>query len=74
MSAVQDRELSVHRQFRVGARVLVLTRWRRGSVGDVIERLDDRVDGLARYGVRLGDGRISDLSRVELRRVAGVRR
>jgi hypothetical protein len=67
VSGSLDRELSVHRQFRVGARVIVLTRWRRGSTGEVVERLDDRVDGLARYGVRLGDGRASDFSRVELR-------
>lgn len=53
------RRWSVARPLRIGVRVKLTTRWRRGQCGTVEERLDDRIDGMARYGVRrtagLGD-------------------
>lgn len=63
-----DKALQPWRQFRRGARVKLLCRWRSGYHATVLERLDDRVDGLARYAVKLdNDDNTSDVTRDEIR-------
>lgn len=65
-----EKQLSVWRPLRVGSRVRVTCRWRKGHVGTIIERFDpDRLDGRVRYAVRL-DGEpnlTADVVRCELR-------
>lgn len=68
-SGAIDRELAVHRQFSKRDTVRVRARWHRGAFGVVVARLDDRGDGLARYGVRLSDGLVRTFARIELVRV-----
>lgn len=48
-----DQRWSVAKPLKIGCRVKLKTRWRKGQLGFVEERLDDRIDGLAKYGVRL---------------------
>lgn len=73
--AQAERELQAHRQFGLGDTVRSLVRYRKGQEGTIVERLDDRFDGLARYGVRMperfahGGAVTADFSRTELRLV-----
>lgn len=73
--ADHSRNLQAWRQFDIGQRVELKTRWRRGESGTVVEKLvcspGMEWTGYARYGVRLDrDGRVTDMSRHELRREA----
>lgn len=68
-----EKRLQPWRVFAVGQRVLVVKGLRKGERGTIAERLDDRLDGYARYGVRLdslvrfdGTGGIADYCRHEL--------
>lgn len=62
--------LSVWRPLKVGQRVRVACKYRRGKHGVVKERLDNLISGMARYGVTLDEdpNRTTDFVRAELTR------
>lgn len=73
-----EKRLQPWRLLAIGQRVTSACKYKRGAAGTVTERLDDRMDGMARYGVRLdcdGGKHTADFCRHELKpiRTAGRR-
>lgn len=65
---MHSKALDCWRQLPIGQRVRLNGKYRKGELGHVEERLDNKIDGLARYGVRLNDcNRIADLCRYEIK-------
>lgn len=65
-----EKFLQVWRPLNLGQRVRVTARYRRNERGTVIERCDDSISGMGRYGVRLdADKNTTDFVRAELSRV-----
>jgi hypothetical protein len=67
---VSDKRIQPWRVLKVGQRVRLTGKWRKGWTGTIAERLDDLITGMARYAVRLdadaNPGNASDLCRFEL--------
>lgn len=70
-----DVRLQVHIQPRIGDRIKMKARYRRGQIGEVVEVLtppteNHSITGLARYGVRFSDtNNIHDVLRHEFTRL-----
>lgn len=47
--------LQCWRPLKIGQRVALKTAWRRGQQGIVSHKWDDRIDGMARYSLKLDE-------------------
>lgn len=69
---VHTRANDPWRWLKDGQRVKLTQKYRRGQAGTIIAKLDDRIDGWARYAVRLDafPDRVTDCTRQELAEAA----
>lgn len=68
-----EKILSVWKPFKVGQKIKVKAKYRKGEFGIIKERLDDSVNGMGRYGVVLNSSPslTTDFCRHELTKAEG---
>lgn len=67
---MHNKSFNVWRQIAVGKRVEITAGLYKGRVGTIEEKLDTRIDGLSRYGLRMSFGshnNIADFCRCEFK-------